>query len=59
VSAAVADYPHGAPGIVQELLASRCVVCDPLEAEHALARAQAHPAWVRDPTPLVIEDPNG
>jgi hypothetical protein len=56
--AAVSDYPHGAPGIVRELLTSRCVVCDPLEAEQALAWAQAHPAWVEDPAPLVVEDPN-
>jgi hypothetical protein len=43
---------------VQKLLASRCVVCDPLEAEQALAWAQVHPAWVQDPAPLMIEDPN-
>jgi hypothetical protein len=35
--AAVAKYPHGAPGVVRELLLSRSVVCDPLEAEQALA----------------------
>jgi hypothetical protein len=38
---AIADYPHGAPGIVRELLHSRSVVCDTLEAEQALAWAQA------------------
>jgi hypothetical protein len=31
--AAVAESPHGAPGIVRELLLSRSVACDPLEAE--------------------------
>jgi hypothetical protein len=43
---------------VRELLVNRSVVCDPVEAEQALAWAQAHPAWVQDPAPLVIEDPN-
>jgi hypothetical protein len=40
-------------------LVSGSVVCDPLEAEQALAWARAHPAWIDDPAPLVIEDPNG
>ena len=56
--AAVADYPHGAPGVVRELLPSRSVVCDPVEAEQALAWARKHPAWIEDPAPLVIENPN-
>jgi hypothetical protein len=55
--AAVAEYPHAAPGVVRELLLSGSVVCDPLEAEQALAWARAHPAWMDDPAPLVIEDP--
>jgi hypothetical protein len=55
--AAVAKYPHAAPGVVRELLLSRSVVCDPLKAEQALAWARAHPAWTDDPAPLVIEDP--
>jgi hypothetical protein len=54
---AVARYPHGAPGIVRELLRSRSVVGDPLEAEQALAWARAHPAWIEDPAPLVVENP--
>jgi len=57
--AAVAVYPHGAPGVVRELLLSRSVACDPVEAEQALAWARAHPAWIDDPAPLVIEAPNG
>jgi hypothetical protein len=56
--AAVAESPHGAPGIVRELLLSRSVACDPVEAEQALAWALAHPAWIDDPAPLVTEDPN-
>jgi hypothetical protein len=40
--AAVAENPHGAPGIVRELLLSRSVVCDPVEAEQALAWARRH-----------------
>jgi hypothetical protein len=55
---AVAQYPHGAPGIVRELLRTPTVVCDPTEAEQAIAWAQAHPAWVDDPAPLVVEDPD-
>jgi hypothetical protein len=54
----VARCPHGAPGVVRELLRSRSVVCDPHEAEQALAWAKAHPLWSDDPAPLVIEDPN-
>jgi hypothetical protein len=54
---AVADYPHGAPGIVRELLTARSVVCDPLEAEHALAWARARPLWIEHPAPLSVEDP--
>jgi hypothetical protein len=49
---------RGAPGIVRELLLSRSVGCDPLEAEQALAWAKAHPRWSDDSAPLVIEDPN-
>jgi hypothetical protein len=51
----VADYPHGAPGVVRELLLGRSVVCDPVEAEQALAWAREHPAWFEDPAPLFIE----
>jgi hypothetical protein len=40
--AAVAEYPYAAPGVVRELLLSPSVVCDPLEAEQALAWARAH-----------------
>jgi hypothetical protein len=29
----------------------------PLEAEQALAWARAHPAWIDDPAPLVVENP--
>ena len=56
--AAVADYPHGAPGVVRELLLSCSVACDPVEAEQALACAREHPARIEDPAPLVIEHPN-
>jgi len=42
---------------VRELLAGGSVVCDPLEAEQALAWARAHPAWTPDPAPLVVENP--
>jgi hypothetical protein len=55
---AVAEYPHDAPGIVRELLTSPSVACDPLEAEQALAWARAHPAWIEEPAPLAVEDPN-
>jgi hypothetical protein len=54
----VAESPHGAPGIVRELLLSRSVARDPVEAEQALAWARAHPAWIDDPAPLLIDDPN-
>jgi hypothetical protein len=40
---AVAESPHAAPAIVRELLLSRSVVCDVLEAEQALAWARADP----------------
>jgi hypothetical protein len=40
----VADYPYGAPGIVRKLLLSASVVCDPAEAEQAIAWGRAHPA---------------
>jgi hypothetical protein len=43
---------------VRELLLSRSVGCDRLEAEQALAWARAHPAWVDDPAPLAAEEPN-
>jgi hypothetical protein len=43
----VERYAHGAPGIVRELLRDSSVACDPVEAEQALARARAHPAWGR------------
>jgi hypothetical protein len=56
--AAVAAHPADAPDIVRELLRSRSVVCDPLEAEQALAWGRAHPGWVEDPAPLAIENPN-
>jgi len=56
--AAVAEYPHGAPGVVRELLHSPSVACDPLEAEQALAWAKARPAWIEDPAPLTIANPN-
>jgi hypothetical protein len=53
----VGDYAHGAPAIVRELLLSRSVVCDPIEAEQAIAWARAHPAWTDDPAPLYALDP--
>jgi hypothetical protein len=53
----VADYPHGAPGIVRELLLSGSVVCDPVEAEQAIAWGRAHPAWTDEPAPLYAHDP--
>jgi hypothetical protein len=52
-------YPHGAPGIVRDLLLTSSVVCDPIEAEQARAWAQAHPARVADPAPLTVEDSDG
>jgi hypothetical protein len=54
----VERYPHGAPGIVRELMRDRSVACDPTEAEQALAWARAHPAWIDDPAPLYAHDPN-
>ena len=54
----VERYPGGAPGIVRELLRSPTVVCDPLEAEQALAWARAHPRWTDSPPPLYLRDPN-
>jgi hypothetical protein len=51
-------YPHGAPGIVREPMRGSSVACDPTEAAQALARARAHPAWVEDPAPLRVHDPN-
>jgi hypothetical protein len=54
----VAQYPHGVPGIVRELLRTLSVVCHPTEAEQALAWAQARPAWVDGPAPLVVDDPD-
>ena len=61
--AAVAEYPHGAPGIVRELLHGRSVVCDAVEADQALAWARAHPAWTQDPAPLyaleAFDEPGG
>ena len=56
--AAVERYAHEAPGIVRELLRGSSVACDPVEAEQALARARAHPAWVDEPAPLFAHDPN-
>jgi hypothetical protein len=50
--AAVADYPHAAPGAIRELLRGSSIVCARLEAEQALAWARAHPAW-RDDQPAV------
>jgi hypothetical protein len=55
--AAVSDHPGGAPGIVRELLHGASVVCDPIEAEQAMAWARAHPAWTEQPAPLVMLDP--
>jgi hypothetical protein len=52
------SYPHGAPGIVRELMRGPSVACDPTEAEQALAWARAHPAWVEDPAPLYAHDPS-
>jgi hypothetical protein len=43
---------------VRELLLSRSVAFDPVEAEQALAWARAHPAWIDAPAPLVTADPN-
>jgi hypothetical protein len=43
---------------LRELLLSRSVACDPVEAEQALAWARAHPAWIDGPAPLVMADPN-
>jgi len=53
----VADYPHSAPGIVRELLVTGSVVCDPTEAEQAIASGRARPAWTDDPAPLYALDP--
>jgi hypothetical protein len=53
---AVSEYPGAAPGIVRELLHGPSVVCDPIEADQAMAWARAHPAWTDQPTPLVIVD---
>lgn len=53
----VARYPRAAPGIVRELLRGPSVVCDPAEAEQALAWARAHPAWIESPAPLYAHDP--
>jgi hypothetical protein len=44
---------------VRKLLRSPSVVCDPLEAEQALAWARAHPRWTDAPPPLYLRDPNG
>jgi hypothetical protein len=54
---AVSGYPGGAPGVVRELLNGPSVVCDPIEAEQAMAWARAHPAWTDEPAPLVTVDP--
>jgi len=56
--AEVERHANGAPGIVRELMRGPSVVCDPAEAEQALAWARAHPAWVADPAPLYAHDPN-
>jgi hypothetical protein len=45
---AVGDYPHGAPGVIRELLRCPSVVCDRHEAMQALAWARAHPDWRED-----------
>jgi hypothetical protein len=50
--AAVAEYPHAAPGLIRELLRGPSVVCDHAEAEQAMAWARAHPNW-RDDQPAV------
>jgi hypothetical protein len=55
--AVVARYPHGAPGIVRELMHTASVVCDPLEADQAIAWGRAHPAWTDDPAPMYALDP--
>jgi hypothetical protein len=57
--AEVERYPHAAPGIVRELLKGQSVICDPAEAEQALAWARAHPAWTDHPAPLYAHDRNG
>jgi hypothetical protein len=56
--AEVERYASSAPGIVRELMRGSSVVCDPTEAEQALAWARAHPAWIDDPAPLYAHDPN-
>jgi hypothetical protein len=50
--AAVAEFPHGAPGLIRELLRGTSVVCDKGEALQALAWAKAHPQW-RDDHPAL------
>ena len=54
--AEVEQHPHAAPGIVRELMPS--AICYATEAEQALAWARAHPAWIDDPAPLFIHDPD-
>jgi hypothetical protein len=54
--AEVARYATAAPAIIRELLRGPSVVCDPVEAEQALAWARAHPAWVDEPAPLYVHD---
>ena len=56
--AEVGRYPSAAPGIVREQLRGGSVICDPTEAEQALAWARAHPSWAEDPAPLDAHEPN-
>jgi hypothetical protein len=54
----VEQHPHAAPGIVRELLRGTSAICYATEAEQAIAWARAHPAWLDDPAPLYVHDPN-
>ena len=53
---AVAQNPHGAPGIIRELLHSPSAVCGRDEAVQALAWARAHPEWRDEQPALEIVD---
>ncbi len=55
--AAVAAYPHGAPGIVRELLAGGSVVCDPTEVDQAIAWAERVRRGPMNPPPMYAVDP--
>jgi hypothetical protein len=54
----VERHASAAPGIVRELLRGDSIICDPAEAEQALAWARAHPGWVEDSPPLYVVDRN-